>query len=271
MSSTVNSLVKSISLTNMVNQRAAVVDRLRQALDLITEAEQLAAVAKVGFPRLVVDNGYSLRGRSISLSGMNANRPDVEATIYQTIDAPAWQYLLNESGLRTFMDASAREKWNKQIAGGEVPALTLANIEATFKMLYQSRGDMFERGVIECFRRLSWDYKTNEPCKFGKRIIVNGIFTYGSPNSRTTDELDDLMRVFHVLEGKPEADHRNGIYALVAEAWKGRATTAENDYLRLKWFKKGTGHVMFKRLDLVERMNKIVAKHHPNALPAPSR
>lgn len=234
---TTEALVKSVSITNMVNQRAAVVDRLRQAFDLIAEAEKVAAAANVGFPRLVIDNHYSIRGRSISVSGQFASRADVDASVLQTIDGPAWQYLLRESGLRTFMDAKAR-------------------------------GDMFERGVIECFRRLSWDYKTNEPCKFGKRIIVSYFFTYGSPNNRATDQLDDLVRVFHVLDGKPEPDHRNGIYSLAWAARQDRQSFAENDYLALKWYKKGTAHITFKRLDLVEQMNRIVAKHHPNVLPA---
>lgn len=266
---TTDALVKSVSVTNMVNQRAAVVDRLRQALDLIAEAERLAGAAHVGFPRLVIDNHYSLRGRTVTVSGQYASRADVEASILHTVDATGWQFLLSESGLRTFMDAGARAKWDKQIADGEIPALTLENIEATFGMLYGARLDMFERGVIECFRRLSWNYKTNLPCKFGKRIIVNCLFTYGSPNHRTTDELDDLMRVFHVLEGKPEADHRNGIYSLVSKAARDtRASEAENDYMRIKWFKKGTGHVLFSRPDLVDKLNLILAKHYPNALPA---
>jgi hypothetical protein len=266
-----SSLVKSVSITNLVNQRAAVVERMRQALDLIAEAEQLAKAAHVGFPRFVIDNSYSLRGRTISVSGDFANRADVETGILKTVDAPAWQYLLHESGLRTFMDASAREKWDKQISTGEIPPLTIDNIEATFEGLYKARGEMFERGIIACFRRLSWSYKTNQPCKFGKRLIVNSLFSYGSPNHRTTDELDDLMRVFHVIDGKPEADHRNGIYALVSGAWQRRESEAENDYMRIKWFKKGTGHVFFKRPDLVDKMNMILAKHYPDALPSEVR
>lgn len=35
-------LVKSVSIENMVNQRNAVVQRLREALDLLGEAEALA-------------------------------------------------------------------------------------------------------------------------------------------------------------------------------------------------------------------------------------
>ena len=43
-------------------------------------------------------------------------------------------------------------------------------------------------------------------------------------------------------------------------------TQAENAYLHVKWSKKGSGHVLFKRPDLVEKMNGILAKHYPHAL-----
>ena len=34
-------------------------------------------------------------------------------------------------------------------------------------------------------------------------------------------------------------------------------------------FKNGNAAITFTRLDLVEKLNKIIAKHYPNALPAP--
>jgi Domain of unknown function (DUF4942) len=263
-------LVKSISIANFANQRVAVVERIRTALDLLAEAERLARAARLGFPRLVIDNSYSRRGTPV-ITGEYASRADAEAAIVRTIDTQGWNYLLAESGLRTFMDARAREQWNRQIADGDVPELTAANIEATFAQLYGARGDMFERGVLECFRRLSWDYKTNQPFRFGKRIIVRHLFSHGSPNHSVTDELDDLMRVFCVLDGKPESDHRHGAYHLVSDAWHARRTEAENDYVHLRWFKNGNGHLSFKRPDLVEKMNLILAKHYPNALAAEAR
>ena len=45
--------------------------------------------------------------------------------------------------------------------------------------------------------------------------------------------------------------------------------TAETEYLSIKCFKNTNAHITFKRLDLVEKMNKIIAKHYPGALPAP--
>lgn len=267
---TTNELVPSISIANLANQRTAVVERIRTALDLLAEAEQLACSAHLGFPRLVLDNSYVRRG-VVTVTGEYATRAEAEQAIQRTIDAQGWNYLLSESGLRTFMDARARAQWHQQIADGNVPEFTAANIEATFTELHAARGDMFERGVLECFRRLSWNYKSNQPFKFGKRVILKSLFSYGSLNHHGANELDDLLRVLHVLDGKPEPDHRAGVYYLISHARGQRQVEAENAYLHLRWFQNGNGHVTFKRADLVDKMNTILAKHYPNALASQAR
>ncbi|RBB37554.1 DUF4942 domain-containing protein [Burkholderia reimsis] len=258
-------LVKSVSITNLARQRDAVVERVHRALDLLDEAQQLAKSAHLGFPRLVLDDAYACRGRP-SVTGDYAKRDEAEAAIVAVIDVRGWSYLLSESGLRTFMDAKAREQWGRQLVEGDVPELTVANIEATFTQLYGARGDMFERGVLQCFRRLSWDYKSNQPFRFGKRIIVKYLLSQGSTNHRVTDELDDIVRVFCVLDGQPEPDHRHGVYYLISDAQRERRAEAEHAYFQLRWFKNGNGHLTFKRPDLVDQMNLILAKHYPNAL-----
>lgn len=258
-------LVKSISIANLANQRTAIVERIHAALDLLGEAQQLSTAAHLRFPRLVLDESYGCRGRP-SVTGDYAKRDEAQAAMVRIVDVHGWHYLLAESGMRTFMDAKAREQWNRQIAEGDVPELTVANVEATFAQLYGARGDMLERGVLQCFRRLSWDYRTNQPFRFGKKIIVKYLLSQGGSNYHVTNELDDLTRVFSVLDGKPEPDHRHGISSLISHAQRLRKTEAENAYFQLRWFKNGNGHLTFLRADLVDRMNKILAKHYPNAL-----
>ncbi len=130
---------------------------------------------------------------------------------------------------------------------------------------------MFERGVIACFRSLAWCYKTNLPQKFGKRIVVT--YLTGSASYTRCNELDDLVRVFSVLDGRPEPDYRGGINSKLSAAglngWTAKAGIVDTEYLTIRTFKNHNGHVTFKRLDLVEKMNRIIAKHYPGALPAP--
>lgn len=256
-------LVKSVSIENMVRQRAAVMERLTQALAIIQEAQGIAAAANIGFPEFTLDQGY--RRNTMRLSDMDGMRKSMQ----QSVDKAAWRYLMGESGLRSFMDAEARKKWDTQLYDGEVPELTPETVAATFRGLYDARGDMFERGVVECFRSLSWVYKTNLPQKFGKRIIVTGLHCGGYVGSYSkADKLDDLIRVFSVTDGKPEPDHRNGVQATLYDAMQ-RKVDVETDYLTIKLFKNGNGHVTFKRPELVDKLNAIIAKHYPGALPAP--
>lgn len=186
----------------------------------------------------------------------------------KAVDAALWDNLLDQSGLRTFMDAKARKEWTEQIERRETPALTQENVVATFRHLHSMRGELFERGVVQVFRHLSWDYKTNLPHRFGKRIIIRGVVTAdGRPGSYSySDKLDDLDRAFHVLGGTPEPDHRSSIQSRLWHR-EPRHAPLETPYLRLATFKNGNGHITFLRPDLVDRLNTILAKHHPNALP----
>lgn len=279
-------LVPSVSIANLVQQRAAVLERLESAAGLIREAHAIAVAAHLGMPRITVATGLSrgigeraiagARLRSAARDGSTyeqdaADAAEVAKMFRLGVDSSAWQYLMHESGLRSLMDAGAREKWDKAIMDGDIPELTDANVRSTFKMLHDSRGEMFERGVIDCFKKLAWCYKTNLPQKFGKRIVVT--YLTGTYGHNKCDELDDLVRVFHVLDGKPEPDHRRGTYSLLSGAklngWPCKAGEVENDYLKIRTFKNHNGHITFKRLDLVDKMNRIIAKHFPGALPAP--
>ena len=267
--------VKSVSIENMVRMRQAVMDRFSEAIRLLEEAERMAAAAHIGSPNLeIATHG---RGRT----GTAITSPDAFGVIRREIDRVAWSYLMDESGLRTFMDAEARKKWTEQLCdSGELPELTAENVRATFQTMHAARGEMFERGVIGCFRRLSWDYRTNNPYRFGKRIILRSLVSVSPWRcNRTgarglmvhagyerTNELDDLLRVFHVLDGKPEQDHRQGCYRMLSDAIDRREWRAVTEYFSLVWFKNGNGHLTFKRLDLVERLNGIIAKHFPGAL-----
>lgn len=265
-------LVKSVSVDNLVNQRNAVVAKMRQGLELLQEAAALAAAASVGFPEV----GLNCRGgREFDHRVTGDFRAPLDELVMHgisAIDARGWAHLMNESGLRTFMDAKARREWDGKVAAREVPPLTVANVSATFSALHDARGELFDRGVINCFRGLSWDYKTNRPFKFGKRLVLRRLHqVYGagknrwlSANCEMVNQLDDLDRVLHLLDGKPEADHRHGWSSRIRS--QNTAGEASGSYFSVRWFLNGNGHVAFERQDLVDRMNQVLARHFPLAL-----
>lgn len=85
--------------------------------------------------------------------------------ITRNIDRGIWRDLMLKSGMISLMDAQARDEWHKTLDKGELPEISEDNILTTFEQLHQSKSDVFERGVINVFKRLSWDYKSNVRCE----------------------------------------------------------------------------------------------------------
>lgn len=262
------SVVKSISIENLLAQRDGIMTRVREAIEILKKAQEIADAA--GITAQYRDFDYMLQGKDRYRRTELLEDGGLE-DIRKRVDTCAWNHLMHESGLRTLMDAKARAEWDKRIEDCETPELNNENIRATFGDMYAARGDIFERGIVNCFKALSWCYKTNKPFRFGKRVVleylrnhVTGGEVLGYPNHRKCDELDDLVRVFSVLDGKPEPDHRTGIYSLLMAGRELR--DIEHPYMQIRSFKNGNGHLTFKRLDLVEKMNLIIAKHFPGAL-----
>lgn len=247
-------LIKSVSIENLLSQRDAIQERFSRILALLTEAKQIAEAAHLVVP------GFFVSG---SGHWSAFNETELEH-LQKKIDASAWQYLMNESGNMAFMDAKAREEWTDKIRKYDVPPLTYDNIKATFCDLHAGRQEMFNRGVLNIFKGLSWDYKTNSPWKFGKRLIVR----YISGWNGNADKVDDLMRAFCVLDGKPEPEYRNSVSeemrALRYKTLQGIITTP---YFTLRTHKCGTGHIAFTRPDLVEKLNFILAIYFPFSIP----
>ncbi|NDJ02573.1 DUF4942 domain-containing protein, partial [Serratia marcescens] len=137
------------------------------------------------------------------------------------------------------------------------------------------KSDVFERGVINVFKSLSWDYKTNNPCKFGKKIIVTGLvkfdrWGFGLNWGRQRDRLADLERMLTLLDGQPIPDNRADVTCRLSDHIHGNrhSNRYEDEMFTIKYFQKGSAHITFKRPDLMEKMNDIIARHFPSALPS---
>ena len=194
--------------------------------------------------------------------------------ITRNIDRSIWRDLMLKSGMLTLMDAEARSQWAKNLEEGDLPAISEANILSTFEQLHHNKRDVFERGIINVFKGLSWDYKTNHPCYFGKKIIVNNLvkhdrWGYSLNWGWRLDQLADLERMLYLLDGKTIPDNRHDVSIRFMDFVRDNPHQQifEDELFTIRYFQKGSGHITFKRLDLVEKMNDIVAKHFPGMLP----
>ncbi|WP_250150896.1 DUF4942 domain-containing protein [Photorhabdus akhurstii] len=154
-----------------------------------------------------------------------------------------------------------------------MPTISESNILSTFEQLHQSKAEVFERGIINVFRGLSWDYKTNSPCFLGKKIIINNLVTHSRWGFSLTwgfrrDQLVDLERMLFLLDGKSIPDNRADISINLMNHIRDNPgkDVYDDTYFSIRYFQKGTAHLTFKRPELVEKMNDIIAKHYPNQL-----
>lgn len=268
-------IVPSVSIANVINQRDGLVSRLTTILNNLADAQKTAKECGLRFPCFsVVASDYArYNSNPYLLTGsmpVNDHGPIV-SKLTQYIDASAWEHLMLTSGIFSLLDAQARKKWRDHIATCDVVPLSADSIRSTFGDLYASRGEMFERGVIDCYRALSWHYKSNSPVKFGKRIVVHLGPVSQYPAQRGCDALDDLTRVFCALDKRPEPDHRIAIYQIAMIAYRAKSPIFETDFLSVRRYQNGNAHVTFKRADLVDALNTVLANHYPNALPNDSR
>lgn len=195
--------------------------------------------------------------------------------ISRNIDRGIWKDLMKKSGMLSLMDAQARDEWYKNLEGEDIPAVSEANILSTFEQLHQSKGEVFERGVINVFKGLSWNYKTNSPCKFGTKIIVTGLvkcdrWGFGLNWGWQRDRLADIERMLVLLDGKPVPDNRADVTRRLGDHIheNRHSNHYEDEMFVIKYFQKGTAHIVFKRPELVDKLNDIIARHYPGALAA---
>ncbi|HBB6760826.1 TPA: DUF4942 domain-containing protein [Citrobacter amalonaticus] len=193
--------------------------------------------------------------------------------ITRNLDRSIWRDLMKRSGMLSIMDAEARDQWYRSLEGNDIPAVSEANILSTFEQLHLNKGEVFERGVINVFRGLSWDFKTNSPCRFGAKIIVTGLvkcdrWGFGLNWGWQRDRLADLERMLMILDGKPVPDNRADVTRRLGDHIDANRhnNQYEDEMFAIKYFQKGTAHITFKRPELVDKLNEIIARHYPGAL-----
>jgi hypothetical protein len=101
-------IVQGVSITHLLQQRDAVLERLTQAFRTLQEAHGIAMNAHLGFPNIVASKDYRGQGRDVI--GQYATDGEALTLCRAAIDAAAWRYLMQESGMRSLMSASKRSE-----------------------------------------------------------------------------------------------------------------------------------------------------------------
>lgn len=245
-------IIRKGSADEFVAKRNRALDLYRHGLEMLDEA--------VKVHKDVGNNTYA---------GYEINRLPGLEFFRKKLDADVWLYMVDALGLRNFMDAQAFKKFKEETTENP-PEVTRDNLTATFARLMEDRQTIFDRGVVNVFKELAREYRTNKAFKIGDKIVLDSVLseTTGRHSSwgwnhyrNGREKVSDLDRIFHIVDGKSPPDHA-GDAAKVVDGCRERPGHVETEYFEFKLFKNGNLHIRFKRSDLVKEINLIIARHY---------
>lgn len=158
---------------------------------------------------------------------------------------------------------------------------TLFNIRELQKQLNAQIVAGVEKAILDLFDKCSrqhsywkddiseseniWFYngwKTNKAWKINKKIILplqgfsyvwdlNRLDNYGT----LPDTLTDMVKVFNYLAADKLSDVRQLVGSTIEAANQSKDFTLDMQYFRIKLHKKGTAHIWFKDMELLDKFN----------------
>ena len=234
--------------------------------DLCQARENSISLFKMAYETLK-NVEQSLEGLGTYLSPANMI-PKTDVTDFEKmLDTNLWRHAFNQIGLLQYMDAQAKHEFEKDL-DKDAPEFTLENIKTTFFSAAADADKMFARGIVNTFHWLSSDHKTNtnSPFKINPKAIMKYmVLTNYSGGLRISyhgekqERINDIDRVIKTLDRKK---HQPRELETAINATFSHETVYEDDYYRIKGFKNGNMHFEFKRQDLLDKVNLIIAKYY---------
>ncbi|MBK0003510.1 DUF4942 domain-containing protein [Erwinia sp. S38] len=261
-------LILAIGIERIVTGRNAALAKIEKILEQIDAISQLTAEIGGGTVK-----DWAMKMENCYGCWLMETSDQAIPEIIRNIDRNIWHDLMLKSGLMALMDTQARVIWRKSLEENNFPFISKESILTTFDKLQSNKMDFFERGVINVFRGLSWDYKTNSPCRFGKKIILKNLVAHNDWGFSLNGDwhkkqLADLEKMLLLLDGKPAPNDGRDISIRLMEHVRDHPMMGfyEDELFSIQYFKKGTAHLTFKKIELIAKMNNIIAKYYPGML-----
>ena len=196
-----------------------------------------------------------------------ATQREPESKVIAELDAALWRRAFDLTGFKQLMDAEAVAEFERSLSP-KPPEFLEGTIRTTLIDLRSKADFLFRRGIVNVFRYLSDDYKTNanEPFKVGRKIVMTYMVEkwFGCDlRIRNGDKINDIDRVMTTLDGKQFTARQ--LESAMNEAFKV-GQPFENETYKAKAFKNGNLHLEFKRLDLLDKLNEQIAAHYQESV-----
>ncbi len=201
-----------------------------------------------------------------------------------------WELLINDSRFTSQFTSNILKELAEKLKELENYDFSVFNIQELYKDLQSKVVKGVEKAILDLFDTLTakhsyypectenvWYYngwKTNKAHKINKKVILpmHGLekdwcdSKKAKFNYYTDDKLTDMVKVFNYLS----REKMEGVRQLVGNSMRYADSYQDFDldlrYFRIKFYKKGTAHIWFNDLELLEKFN-IFGSQRKNWLP----
>ena len=250
-------LMRFVPMNTMINS-------YQMAVKEVDEAFHHLAAAKKHLKDIYGDNGGQWRAEVIKA---NLYYGDLDQAAQQNKDAmkkTMWGFIVEKTQIRHLLTEKKKKELDRMIEDETLPEVETETVQAFISNLACNLPNLFKEACCEVFDMLRpprSEYKTNTGFEIGSKVIMNYMvdWSYGSCmlEYRREQNLINLDNVFHLLDGKGNTKYPHDLVTTIKTAIRENRWEAETEYFRCKWHKKRSLHITFKRLDLVQELNRI--------------
>ena len=211
----------------------------------------------------------------LALSNVTAARAEFATKLRRG----AWMHVFDQMEFSNLLDTKQTEELLRDLQVGSTIEFTAENIKGTLSNIFLQRKKLFEQSVWNVFVNLTRHFKgnttgdvgsgdgrsgwkTNDAYKVNERLV----FPYGCRYNYNSFDIwgsrdagviyTDLDRVLCVLDGMKLSESHTVVEALRSAFSRSKQPgTCESTYFHIRYFKKGTVHLKWKRADLRKRFN----------------
>ena len=252
-------------LDTLLEDRARAEDLLTRAVAMIAEANALTPDpdGRDSMRQLKVGLAGELRSADWYGVDKDDNRARLVKTCLDRFDRDAWMLLLKRSRMTELMSHQDKDTYYQQLAK-DPPALTRESVIGTFTELFGNRHSTWRRSVVELFAGLSGRYKSHDPFKVARRMILPNAMGWAgwSFYTHADDKVDDLQRVINVIQGKEPPQGDEHWSRLIERHRRERATGYQAGPVEFRWFKNGSLHIWLQDDTITQAINAIIAEHY---------
>jgi len=252
-------IIKPNTITEMINTFNIVCGEIQQAVNLVDSA-------KSRLRNVFGDSHCTIFNQSVSDYTMDYK------IIQKHLNSQAWRSIVDRTEIRKMITVKRERDLSRNLYNNDgMPELTIENVMSFLNDLTHNLGDFMDesvREVFDLFRPRRNNYKTNSQFMVGKKVIMDRWIEcseyYLGVNHYYEQEIRSIDNVFHLLDGKGIVKYPNDLLTVIKEATSKKIFECETDYFKCKWYKKGSFHITFKRMDLVQKINEIAGGRQLN-------